>query len=617
MGYSEKTLEEKLRSANEAYRAGNPVMDDSEYDRLTELLREINPENNWLKTVEPEAEGVLGVGKVVHKAPMLSTEKAYSAEEIEAFVCRVEKQALEIGVETNKIVYRVTPKLDGLAGYRKPAKGVELATRGNGLQGEDVSEGFKRLQVIGNDVEGAGEIVMPEDFFQGELKTEGFKTARNFMVGLIGAETLKDHHWKVIAHGMGHFVAYQNLDAISVNGPELIAEIESISAKLRKECRYATDGVVIEVINDDIKKAMGSTSHHHRWQIAFKKNGETAETVVHDVVWQTGRTGRVTPVIEVEPVELSGATIRRATAHTARMIAKNGIGKGAVVRLVRSGDVIPKIEAVVKATAGNIPEKCPCCGSLLQEDGEYLLCNNDGCAAQAEGRIIHFFKTLGTADGFGPKAAEKLVEAGITRPVEILRMGAKDFEAVGFGVGESANLAKEVGRCLASKVEDWRFLAAFGIRHLGRGDSRHLLKAIGGMEGLDDITPEKIMEVEGFAEKTASSIYTSLMLASLEMEEIQRLGIPLESSKADESTTEKNEENKMTGYHLVFTGTFSVPRNVIETEAANAGAVVQSAVNKKTTALVIGDKVGSVKTEKARSLGVQVWTEEEYRANCA
>lgn len=608
-------LAELLNLANDDYRRGEPWMSDATYDVLVKLLAKIDSDNEWLSEVEPEPEDAFSGEKVFHKNPMLSTDKAYTKKEMESFCDRVEKAAEENGMAACDVCYKVTAKLDGLAGFRKPVEGVEMATRGNGLQGVNISEAFSRLKVIGNDVEGPGEIVMPEEFFVSELKNKGFKSSRNFMVGFVGAETLKEHHRKVMEKEMGHFVPYPNLPAHLYQRKELLENIESISKAVRDEVPYETDGVVIEAIEPALKTAMGSTSHHHRWQIAFKTNGESVEATVNNVVWQTGRTGRVTPVIHVDPVELPGATVRKATAHTAKKIVKMGIGKGAIVRLLRAGDSVPKIVGVEHAVSGVMPDKCPCCGSKLEEDGEYLTCINPSCSAQAERRIMHFFNILGNADGFGPKSAETLVANGITSVIEVLKLRKEDFMAAGFGAGESSNFIREIRRCLSTPVEDWRFLAAFGVRHLGRGDSRKLLKAIGGMDGLDDLSVEGIMAVDGFGEKTAKSIYDELSLIGMEIDAVLGMGIPLISSKQDVEEGNDGTKKTLDGLSLVFTGTFSVGRSEMEDEARKAGAQVQSSVNGKTTALVAGDKTGATKTEKAKKLGVAVWNETEYRAH--
>ena len=601
------SLVHKLEEANAAYRAGDPIMSDAEYDALVEKLRIEHPEHPFLNAVEPEPAEFFGGAKVQHHAPMLSTEKAYDREALRQFFIRVEALALS---DLRTIEYRITPKLDGLAGSRDRVHGVDLATRGNGLQGEDVGYAFKRgLKIVGKDVDGPGEIVMPKAFFADYVAPLGFKHSRNFMVGFIAADTVKDHHRMVAEAGMAHFVPYINLPERHMTSREILSNIEEIAEQVRNDVTYDTDGIVIAVMDPEIRAALGSTNHHHRWQIAYKTQGETAETTVTGVVWQTGRTGRITPVIEIEPVELSGATIRRATAHNFQKARKDGLGVGSRVTMIRSGEVIPFIMDVLSPAPLAVPTACPCCGGPVEEDGEYLTCVNPHCSAQAEGAISHFFKIMGTADGFGPKAVEKIVAAGITDILAVLNMTRADFEGMGFGPGQAENLEREMERCMSTPVEDWRFLAAFGIRYLGRGDSKALLGAVGGLDALNGITHEQIMAVNGFAEKTARCIAYDLTWRWMEIDAVRdRMQVPLIFSVAAGAA----EPLPFSGMNLVFTGTFSKDREALETQAEALGAKVQSSVNGKTSALVIGEKPGASKTTKAAALGTPVWTEAEY-----
>ncbi len=602
------SLVHKLEEANAAYRAGDPIMSDAEYDALVEKLRTEHPEHPFLNAVEPEPTEFFGGTKVRHHAPMLSTEKAYTEKDLIRFFGLVERQAALLGIQG--LMYAMTVKLDGLAGSRDRARGVELATRGNGLQGEDISSAFARgLKIVGADVDGPGEIVMPQAFFESEMVPLGLKNPRNVMVGFVAAETEKEHHRLIAEAGMAHFMPYQNLPKYYADRDTILRDIQTISESMRKESPYKTDGIVIEIEEPELRAALGSTNHYHRWQIAYKTKGETAETTVTGVVWQTGRTGRITPVIEIEPVELSGATIRRATAHNFQKARKDGLGVGSRVTMIRSGEVIPFIMDVLSPAPLAVPTACPCCGGPVEEDGEYLTCVNPHCSAQAEGRITHFFKTLGTADGFGPKAAEKIVAAGHTRLSALLVMTRADFEGMGFGPGQAENLEAEINRCLNTAIEDWRFLAAFGLRYLGRGDSKTLLTAVGGLDGLLPLDPERIMAVDGFAETTATSIAASLKIAWSEIDAIRRMGIPLIPSKPAKNAVQAQ---PFAGLSLVFTGTFSENREMLEGRAEALGAKVQSSVNGKTSALVIGEKPGASKTTKAAALGTPIWTEAEF-----
>ncbi len=616
---SEKDINElvdTLEKYNAAYRAGTPVVSDNEYDKLVQKLRGLDAENPYLQRVEPEPEDFFSGELIEHESPMLSTDKAYTKEDLAAFFRRVEACATDLGMDKDTITYSANAKLDGLSGrlYMRKDRRI-LSTRGTGLRGNDISCAWDRglVAIMGDDHSEDyvdGEIVIEEKFFQESIAPLGFKYARNFMVGFVRADTVKDHHHIAGASGKARFVAYDQLPAVSGSADFFLNNIADINEQIRKNCEYKTDGIVLSVDNMKIRSAIGSTHNYHRWQIAFKTQEDGVETRVTDVLWQTGRTGRVTPVVITEPVEFPGATVRRVTAHTARMIANKGIGRGALILLVRSGDVIPKILDVVERVDVSLPEVCPSCGHKLETDGEYLICPSLQCTAQAECRITHFFGTLENADGFGPKSVEKIVGAGVTSIADIMRLTDSDFVAMGFGTGQAENLCSEISRCVTTPVEDWRFLAAFGIRHLGRGDSRNLLDAIGSIDALKGIRWDTIAGVSGFAEKTAKSIAADLERMWDEISCVREFGFNL--VEKDRGVVKMQSVKPLTGMSLVFTGTFSLPRVNMENSAQSYGAQVQQGVNKKTTAVVVGANPGAGKTKKAEELGTPTWTEAYY-----
>ena len=252
------------------------------------------------------------------------------------------------------------------------------------------------------------------------------------------------------------------------NGDALVRHMAEISADLAAQMDYPLDGMVAEAVDEDVQRTMGATNHHYRWQIAVKRKGDTARTTVEDIVWQVGRTGKVTPVLQVTAVSLSGATIRRVTAHNAGFLEKNGLGAGAEIEIIRSGEVIPKVEDVVFAVAPDLPTHCPSCAAELVREGDFLLCTNIHCPAQAVQALEHWFKTLGTADWFGRKTIERIVAAGYDELEQIYELGEEDFRRMEFGPVQSSNLAEAVYLSRTKPVEDWRFLAALGIEGWAR-----------------------------------------------------------------------------------------------------------------------------------------------------
>jgi DNA ligase (NAD+) len=268
-----------------------------------------------------------------------------------------------------------------------------------------------------------------------------FEHPRNMVVGIISSDTLNENAKIALDDGKVHFVPYNQVHSMIVDGLRLVEETRHLVQELLAKVDYPTDGVVAEVTDGRLKEKMGATAHHYRWQIAIKTKGETAQTTVVGIQWQVGRTGNVTPVLEVEPVSLSGATIRRVSAHHAGNIRNAGIGVGTRIEVIRSGEVIPKLENVLEVTeAAQRPQTCPSCGETLVWRNDFLKCpNNDACRAQIEQRISHWFRILGNADWFGIQTIRKLVANGHDTLEAVYRLSEPDFVAMGFGPVQSKN----------------------------------------------------------------------------------------------------------------------------------------------------------------------------------
>ena len=599
-----EALVERLKRYNDAYRAGHPIISDEEYDRLVERLREQAPNHPYLHTVEPEV--LEGKVQVRHPAPMLSIEKAYTPEELERFINRVLKAAAEIGLKT--VRFRMTPKLDGLAGRDD---GTIFATRGNGTQGYEISRAFKKGVIpVGGRGQGLGEIVVVQSYFEEHLSDE-FEHPRNMCVGIVSSDTLNEFARKALEDGVVHFVPYASLPYWEGTDEELISGKNKIIDDLTEQTKYPIDGMVASVTSPDLRDHMGATAHHYRWQIAIKTKGETAVTRVSAIRWQVGRTGKVTPVLEVSPISLSGATIRNVTAHHAGMIRQRHIGVGAEIEVIRSGEVIPKIERVVEPSDDiSIPAECPVCSEPLDWHNDFLKCANRFCRAQIEQSLTHWFKTLGNADWFGIKTVQKLVQNGYDSLEKIYAMTVDDFTAIGFGPVQSKNLSEATIISRTRTVEDWRFLAAFGIPDLGTGDSRNLLAHF-QLEQLFTITAEDIKNIHGFGEITSRSIAHGISRIQVTLKHMLDLGFNLQRTPLAEETRETG--SPVSGKGIVFTGKMtSGSRETMQAQARDLGATVQTAVSSKTDILVCGEKVGAKKIEKARKLGTQVISEEDY-----
>ncbi len=597
-------LVDLLETYNQAYRQGSPIVSDAQYDRLVEQLRIQAPDHPYLQTVEPEQ--FPDRREVRHPTPMLSIEKAYTREQLERFVTRVHKEAATL--EMAAVTFRLTPKLDGLAGRDD---GHVLASRGNGESGYDITSAFaKGVIPIGGRGQGIGEIVAVKSYFDAHMG-DFFEHPRNMVVGIISSDTLNDNAKRALSDGMIHFVPYRSMTSIEVDGGRLVENAPSLIRQLLSDVDYPTDGVVAEVTDDGLKAHMGATAHHYRWQIAIKTKGETGQTTVIGIQWQVGRTGNVTPVMEVEPVALSGATIRRVTAHHAGNIRNLSIGIGTRIEVIRSGEVIPKLEAVLDARGDvQLPEACPVCDRPLGWHNDFLKCTNSHCRAQIEQRISHWFRILGNADWFGIKTIQKMVDNGHDHLEAIYGLTEADFVDMGFGPVQSKNLAAAITTSRTKPVDDWRFLAAFGIANLGTGDSRKLL-AYHPIESVTALTEDQIKAIKGFGDITSNSIVADLGRLKPLIDHMLALGFNLQRTPlASERSTL---DSPVAGKSIVFTGKMGHgSRAAMQAEARALGAVVQTAVSGNSDYLVCGENVGAKKIAKARELGLTVLTEAEY-----
>jgi DNA ligase (NAD+) len=607
MPHKPETIDELsglLNTYNQAYRQGKPIVSDAEYDELVEQLRALAPDHPFLQQVEPEE--FVERREVRHPAPMLSIEKAYTREQLERFVSRVEKEALSLGINT--VLFRLTPKLDGLAGRDD---GDVFVSRGNGLVGYEISSAFaKGVVPIGGRGQGVGEIVAVKSYFDRHMAAH-FEHPRNMVVGIISSDILNDNARKALDDGKVHFVSYSRVKGITVDGHHLVEETATLVEKVLAGIDYPTDGVVAEVTDAALKKRMGATAHHYRWQIAIKTKGRTAMTTVNGIQWQVGRTGNVTPVMEVEPVPLSGATIRRVTAHHAGNIRDAHIGIGTRIEIIRSGEVIPKLESVLEARGKVVlPDRCPSCNQPLVWQNDFLKCINRSCRAQIEQRLSHWFRILGNADWFGIKTIQKIVESGHGSLEGVYGLSEPDFTDMGFGPVQSKNLADAILTSRTKPVEDWRFLAAFGISDLGTGDSRKLLSHV-PIEKITNLQREVLVGIKGFGEKTSRSITESIASMADTIDHMLSLGFNLMHTPLEEK--QKTIRSPVAGKGIVFSGKMNRgSRNEMQEQARALGARVQTSVTAKTDYLVCGEKVGASKKTKADRLGVAILTENEY-----
>jgi DNA ligase (NAD+) len=528
----------------------------------------------------------------------------------------IKKEAAYVGLEFDQIRLRVTPKLDGFAAYDD---GKHVYTRGDGRRGTDITRVFERGLCIGGDGrrgQGAGEIVVSESYFALHLASK-FDNTRNFQASIIREKDLDPLTEQAISDKAAVFFPFAALPSWEGSIDAFLSKFDEVINQVRNSVVYNVDGIIIEVVNEDIRRSMGATRHHHRWQLAYKENLERAIVKVLSVRPQTSRSGRVNPVAELEPTRLSGASIKNVTAHHYKMVKEKGIGPGAVIELIRSGLVIPKIENVLIKVEPMIPELCPSCETRLIWGKDYLICpNTSDCPAQIENTLEHFFKTIKNIDGFGSQTIKKLYANGIRTVYEVYLLDKDKLITMGFGDKKiTQNLLDQLQRSRIEPLEDWRFLAAFGIYHMGLGMCERLLQHY-RLEDVFDLTTDELKSklVKGFAKVAAKAVVEGLHRIRNRFWNLHNLGFNIQSSQLITDGLE-SKNSLIAAKLIVFTGAMkSGSRDDLKSQAKALGARIASSVTGKTDILVIGENVGTVKMNDAKEKGVKIITEDDYLA---
>lgn len=594
------------RICNVLYRAGLPVISDAQYDEgVIPLIVEQDPQHSFLHQVEPDA--FTGKTKPLPQ-PMLSTQKAYTETAVRSWISSIVKTADELGIRAQSLLFTITPKLDG---YACLDDGQTLYTRGDGLSGTDITYILDRgVKVIGARALGPGEIVVDKTYFETYLSGE-YENTRNFIGSILREQQLSLIVQEACKAGAVVFQPFSLLPGWTGTLSELLQDYASIIDRVWGLVNFDVDGVVLQVNDPDIRATMGSTRHHHRWQMAFKRNEAPTDVPVIDVLYQTGKTGVITPVALLQPTAISGVTVSRATAHNVGHVKKWSLGPGSIVKVVRAGLVIPKIIEAIKPGHMQIPSVCPSCGSAVGWENDRLYCSNlISCPAQLERKLLYFFDTLANLDGFGPATIEILCQHGIQSVSDIYQCTPQRFQQMGLGLKQSDNLYAALANSRRVPIADWQFLAAFGISNIGKGGCELLLKHYPLLE-VFNLTKEQIIGIKGFADKSADTIINTLKTIRAEFDALYALNFTLRITPIG---GQKTQLSPISGQLVVFTGTMTTrTRQVMEREAKALGAVVGSSVTGKTNYLIVGSDPGANKLKAAQQHGTTILTESEYQ----
>ena len=585
-----------ISKAQYDYRNGTPTLTDEEYDIYVEKLREIDPNNILLNKPEPES---FNKPTIKHPKPMLSTEKVFSEEDLEKWFNRIDKKYTEQ-------IYKITPKLDGMAARYDNGK---LSTRGDGYIGYDITDAWNKGLLSERFLpdKRLGEIVMQYDYFEEQLKDK-FDHPRNCIVGAMKCDELSDIQKKTLDDGAIHFIPYESLPSYIGTKENMLENLDYYIESL-SSINYPIDGFVIEVYNnDEVKEQLGNTSHHYRWQVAYKTISETGVTKVNNVIYQTGTQGAVTPVLEVTATTLSGASIQRVTGHNYGYLAKKHIGIGTDIEIVRSGEVIPKvIDVIDNENEPEYPYQCPVCNTETILDNDIVKCVNIDCPAQIEGKLRNFFKTL-KIDLFGKKTIQKILKYYNYNLslVEVFDITEDEYIEMGFGQGQTENLINSLNDSIMYQYEDYKILASLSIPSLGMGDAKKLMKEY-TIQQLLELDINDIENIKGFGKKKSINIHNGLQKNEDVIYTLLNMFNIINTLQETE-----NIKNLLEGKKFVFTGKMQQKRDDMKKLCESKGGVVQSSISKVTDYLVCGENVGKSKLSKAEKYGTVIINENEF-----
>ncbi len=629
------------------YEEDAPEISDYDYDLLLRELEQLENEYPELKqesspTLRIGGKADVKFGPVEHRVALESLQDAFTYEEVEDFERRLAEKV-------DRAAFVVEPKIDGLSVALEYEEGVFVrgATRGDGIRGEDVTENLltiknlpKRLRLPVNLVVRA-EVFMPKSIFsrlveeQERNEEEPFKNPRNAAAGSLrqkDSAVTAQRHLDIFVFNIQELEAYeldshkQSLDFLKKLGFKVIPSyrlfdnIEGVIKEIkeigenRNSLPYAIDGAVIKLDNFSQRTVLGSTSKAPRWALAFKYPPEEKATKVLGVEINVGRTGVLTPTALLEPVDIAGSTVSRATLHNQDFIDEKGIRIGDKVIIRKAGDIIPEIVTVTEHEENSkpytLPENCPSCGSkAIREEGMAALrCVNPQCPAQLQRRLLHFAsRDAMDIEGLGESVIERLVKAGLVKNVlDIYKLDIDDLLSLErFALKSATNLLEAIESSKNKGLANLIF--ALGIHYIGQRAAQLMAEHFMKIENILQAQENDFLAIEGFGEIMAKSAfeYFSQEGSRQMIRDLQLVGLKMEHSS---SFIDK----RFAGKTFVLTGSLqAMTRKEAALLIESFEGKVTSSVSKNTDYLVSGEKPGS-KYKKAEELGLQILSEEDF-----
>lgn len=651
-------LREELHTHNYNYYVLNsPVISDIEFDRMMRELQDL--EAKYPETYD-ENSPTMRVGsdinkdfvQVEHKYPMLSLGNTYSEEEVTDFYERVRKslnEDFEICCEM---------KFDGtsISLTYENGKLVRAVTRGDGVKGDDVTNNVKTIRTIPLVLKGdnypkefeiRGEILMPWEVFEKlnkerEAREEPlFANPRNAASGtlklqnssVVASRKLDAYLYYLLGDNLpcdGHYENLQEARKWGFKISDTTRKLKTLQEVFdfikywdteRKNLPVATDGIVLKVNSIRQQKNLGYTAKSPRWAIAYKFQAEKALTKLQKVTYQVGRTGAITPVANLDPVQLSGTVVKRASLHNADIIESLDLHEGDMVYVEKGGEIIPKITGVdiASRTPGSMPVKfithCPECGEPLtrfEDEAAHYCTNEDSCPPQIKGKIEHFISRKAmNIEGLGPETVDLFYQEGmIGNAADLYNLREQDIARLErFGEKSAQNIM--AGLEASRQVSFERVLFALGIRFVGETVAKKLARSIKNIDTLMSATKEELMAIDEIGEKIAESII-HFFSSEKNRELVARLkaaGLKMEMEAEETAAV----SNVLEGQSIVISGVFAVhSRDEYKDIIEKHGGKNVGSISKKTSFILAGENMGPSKLEKAQKLGIKIMDEKEF-----
>ncbi|MBR2384723.1 MAG: NAD-dependent DNA ligase LigA [Clostridia bacterium] len=628
------------RFAYEYYVLDNPSVEDIVYDKLYDELKRLEEETGERLPDSPTrrigGEPISAFKKHEHIKKLYSLDKSVTFEELESFDSKVRKVA--------NPEYTVEYKFDGLTMCLTYKNGYfeRATTRGNGTVGEDVTaqvltiKSFPLAIDYKGTVEVQGEAIIRLSALEEYNKTaeEQLKNARNAVAGAIrnlDPKVTEKRKPEILFYNVNYIEddslksQTEIFDFLKKNGFKVfdflrichsLEEVKNAVNEIdnsRKSLDVLTDGAVIKVNDIKVREVLGYTDKFPRWAMAYKFEAEETLTEVLDVVWQVGRTGKLTPLGIVSPVDLGGATVRKATLNNYGDIQRKNVKIGSTVVIRRSNEVIPEI---LGATDGGKegkevvkPTVCPACGSLLEEEGANIFCRNKGCKPRIVARLANYAQKDGVnIEGFSEMTASQLYDdLGVTKFSDLYKLTVEDLlKLEGFKQRKAEKMILAIRNSVAPELKS--FIFALGIEGIGKKTAKDLADEFGSIENLASASEERLLQIPEIGEIIAKDVvdYFKDEENLAEINELFALGVK-------PFTEDKNLAGVFAGEKIVLTGTLtSFTRSQASKIIEDNGGEVLSSVSKATTMVLAGESAGS-KLDKAKKLGIKIIDEEEFK----